>query len=150
MEPTAEELSTFRTAGDLCDWAELADAEDVAASPRRTFLAALGATVDTKPFLLAAIPEPTWENIRGNWKIGDEEPTPIQLASAWYLGVAARLAAGIVPTRYQREQQKQKEMELELARAKAGSPSAPSSSGLIKMATIIWLAFSMLVRSPNM
>ena len=63
MEPTAEELSTFRTAKDLCDWAELVDAEEAAASPRRTFLAALGATENTKLFLLAAIPVSTWQTI---------------------------------------------------------------------------------------
>ena len=137
MEPTAEELSTFRTAKDLCDWAELVDAEEAAASPRRTFLAALGATENTKLFLLAAIPESTWQIIMSEWQIGNEKPTPIQLASAGYVGIAARLAAGIVPSRDQREQQKQNEMELEFARAKAVLISSPSSSGLIKMSTII-------------
>ena len=75
--------------------------------------------------------------IMSEWQIGNEKPTPIQLASAGYFGIAARLDAGIVPTRAQREQQKQNEMELELARAKAVPISAPSSSGLIKMSTII-------------
>ena len=94
MEPNAEELSTFRTAKDLCDWAELVDAEEAAASPRRTFLAALGATENTKLFLLAAIPVSTWQIIMSDWQIGNEKPTPIQLASAGYVGIAARLAAG--------------------------------------------------------
>ena len=77
MEPTAEELSTFRTAKDLCDWAELVDAEEAAASPRRTFLAALGATENTKLFLLAAIPESTWQIIMSEWQIGNLKPTAI-------------------------------------------------------------------------
>ena len=137
MEPTAEELASFRTAKDLCDWAELLDTEDAATSPRRTFLAALGATENTKLFLLAAIPESTWQYIMTEWNIGNLKPTAIQLASAGYIGIAARLASGTIPTRAQREQQKLSEMELELARAKAVPISALSSPGLIKMSTII-------------
>ena len=137
MEPTAEELASFRTAKDLCDWAELLDTEDAATSPRRTFLAALGATENTKLFLLAAIPESIWQYIMTEWNIGNLKPTAIQLASAGYIGIAARLASGTIPTRAQREQQKLSEMELELARAKAVPISALSSPGLIKMSTII-------------
>jgi hypothetical protein len=146
MEPSAQELENFKVAKDLCDWAELVDDGEPDANPRLSFLKTLGATQATKVFLLAAIPEAAWNTAVEKWRIGELEPTPIQLASAGYVGIAARLAAGSAPTRAQREEQKlneanlkEKELELELARTKASASGASSSSlnGMIKLATII-------------
>ena len=62
-------------------------------------------------FLLAAIPVASGTGALDKWRIGENEPSPIQLASAGLVGIAARLAAGAVPTRAQREQEKEIEIE---------------------------------------
>ena len=146
MEPTAQELETFKTARDICQWAELLNEGEPLENPRLSFLKTLGATENTKVFLLAAIPVASWTGALDKWRIGENEPSPIQLASAGLVGIAARLAAGAVPTRAQREQEKEdeaktkeKEHEIELARIKAsaGNGAIVAGTGMIKMATVI-------------
>ena len=138
MEPTQEELENMRFARDVCDWAELDNVGEGDANPRLSFLKLLGATEDTKVFLLGGIPEQTWADAMTRWKIGDETPTAIQLASAGYVGIAARLKVGATPTRAQKEAKALKEHERVIAQAKAASgPSHSPASGMIKMSTIV-------------
>ena len=144
MEPTPQELESFKNAGDICEWADLPDQGEAASNPRRTLLAALGATENTHVRLLAAIPEAKWSDILNNWRIGEAEPSAIHLASAGLVGTAARLAAGAEPTRAEREKKqdaeaKAKMLEAEVARLQAvaaKSPPGPSSRS-IKLATVV-------------
>ena len=144
MEPTPQELETFKNAGDICDWADLPDVGEAADNPRRTLLTALGATENTHVRLLAAIPASKWTDVLDKWKIGGAEPTAIHLASAGLVGTAARLAAGAEPTRAERDKKqdteaKAKVLEAEVARlqAAAAQPSQGQGSRLIKLATVI-------------
>ena len=145
MEPTAEELQSFKTVEDICNWAELGDSTDEDTNPRKTFLSSLGAKPTTKVRTLSAIPESAWDAAISSWKVGDAAPSAVLLASAGLVWTAARLAAGVVQTRSQREataaaEARHLEIKHEIAKLQASQPQAPSAasaSGQIKLSTVV-------------
>jgi hypothetical protein len=98
MEPTTQELEGMKTVQDLCEYADLEDAGELADNPRLSFLKVLGAKPTTKTMLVANISKDAWDIAMNKWQISGEAPSPIQLSSAGMVGITARLAAGITPT----------------------------------------------------
>ena len=146
MEPTTQELEGMKTVQDLCEYADLEDAGELADNPRLSFLKVLGAKPTAKTMLVANISKDAWDIAMNRWQINGEAPSPIQLSSAGMVGITARLAAGITPTQAKaaelREHEvtmKNKEIEHEIARAASTSivPHGSAANGLIKMSNII-------------
>ena len=63
----------------------------------------LGASGTTKPRTIVAIPEKKFAEVIDEWRINDQEPSPVLLASAGLIGTVARLACGVVKPAAQRE-----------------------------------------------
>jgi hypothetical protein len=139
---TQSEYEKFKTVDDIAEWADLPhraeESANATSSPRGTFPKAFGATPSTKPRIIAAIPESTFQKIVEEWHIEDALPSLVLVASAGLMGAVGRAMHGVVSHAAAKENELEHIIELERIKAFAAPPPAAVKAGRsIKLSTLV-------------
>ena len=106
MDPTPEEISSFKTCGDVAEWAGLSgqtattptttEEEEATKTltPRASFFALLGVDAADHFRVLANIAESDLSALIEAWRVNGKAPTPAQVSQADLTGRGARVAGG--------------------------------------------------------
>eukprot|EP00971_Amphidinium_carterae_P334490 6469807-Amphidinium_carterae.1 len=94
MDPTPEEVSSWKSILDVCSWAGLGGNPADAATPLGSFLKVLGSDGNDHWRVVAFMPKERFQQLMTQWDAAGAAPTPIQLTQAGLVGYGARVAGG--------------------------------------------------------